>query len=163
MSASSNPPAPAGKPAPVPLVRARLPRWASLLIGGSAVWLVALFIVAVVAVVAETNEQRRNIEVAAARKILPAVPAPRDIAPDMPVAAANLPVAPKAVALDFIDQGKAAPKDANADQVALPCEKLGTRIVFHKNPVEAFKLAKQENKLVYMMHLSGHFEDVAFT
>lgn len=41
--------------------------------------------------------------------------------------------------------------------------KLGTRIDFVAEPPEAFKRAKAENKLVFMIHLSGNFEDQEFT
>lgn len=41
--------------------------------------------------------------------------------------------------------------------------KLGTRIVFLRDPPEAFKTAGKERKLVFFVHLSGNFEDDAFT
>ena len=41
--------------------------------------------------------------------------------------------------------------------------KLGTEINFVADPPEAFKRAKEQNKLVFMIHLSGHFEDKEFT
>ncbi len=203
MSASSKRPIPVGKlvtktgksskagdkPPSVPLVSARLPWLAALLISGSAVWLGALLLLSVYGVVAETNEKRRDIEIADARKLLPAVPAPRDIAPDAP-AIEELPdlnFVPPQAALERFDQAEKAapqefgpladlaplPEEANAiapepapkarDAAVVSCDKLGTRIVFQKNPVDAFKLAKKENKLVYMIHLSGNFEDTAFT
>ena len=40
---------------------------------------------------------------------------------------------------------------------------LGTPIRFVADPPEAFKLAKQQNKLVLMLHLSGNFEDKCFS
>jgi hypothetical protein len=43
------------------------------------------------------------------------------------------------------------------------CEQIGTNILFVKNPVEAFKMAKEEKKLVFMVHLSGNLEDKEFT
>ena len=43
------------------------------------------------------------------------------------------------------------------------CEKFGTRIVFLQNPPDAFKKAKEENKQVFFVHLSGNFEDQEFT
>jgi hypothetical protein len=42
-------------------------------------------------------------------------------------------------------------------------EQFGTAIHFITSPVEAFKKAHDENKLVFMMHLSGNFEDKGFT
>jgi hypothetical protein len=44
-----------------------------------------------------------------------------------------------------------------------PCGDYGTKITFVKNPVEAFQQAKKEKKLVFMIHLSGNFEDEGFT
>jgi hypothetical protein len=49
------------------------------------------------------------------------------------------------------------------EPLAPGCDKLGTRIVFHKNPPDAFKEAKEQKKLVLMIHLSGIFEDKEFT
>lgn len=43
------------------------------------------------------------------------------------------------------------------------CSQLGTQIVFFKNPPDAFRRAKEEKKLVFFIHLSGNFEDDAFT
>jgi hypothetical protein len=43
------------------------------------------------------------------------------------------------------------------------CERFGTKIVFLRNPPEAFKKAKAEKKLVFFVHLSGNFEDQEFT
>jgi hypothetical protein len=43
------------------------------------------------------------------------------------------------------------------------CSNLGTHITFIADPPEAFKLAQQEQKLVFMLHLSGNFEDEGFT
>ena len=50
-----------------------------------------------------------------------------------------------------------------AEDATPNCQKLGTRIEFVPEPTEAFRLAKQQKKLVYMVHLSGNFEDTAFT
>jgi hypothetical protein len=43
------------------------------------------------------------------------------------------------------------------------CEQIGTNILFVKDPPEAFKRAKAEKKLVFMVHLSGNLEDKGFT
>lgn len=42
-------------------------------------------------------------------------------------------------------------------------ERIGSEIRFMKDPVEAFKRAKIEQKLVFIMHLSGNLEDQEFT
>ena len=43
------------------------------------------------------------------------------------------------------------------------CSNLGTEITFLHHPPDAFRQAARENKLVLMVHLSGNFEDQAFT
>ncbi len=43
------------------------------------------------------------------------------------------------------------------------CEQIGTNILFMKDPPEAFKRARAEKKLVFMVHLSGNLEDKEFT
>ena len=43
------------------------------------------------------------------------------------------------------------------------CSNIGTDILFYKDPTEAFRVAKKENKLVFMVHLSGNLEDPGFT
>jgi hypothetical protein len=39
----------------------------------------------------------------------------------------------------------------------------GTTVTFVETPVEAAKLASQQKKLVFVLHVSGHFEDPNFT
>jgi hypothetical protein len=85
----------------------------------------------------------------------PSMPAVTDevppSSPEPPLAAVNVvePVPPPEITL---------PRD-----IAAPVCDLGTPITFVKNPVQAFKAAKQENKLVFIVHLSGNFEDKEFT
>ena len=57
---------------------------------------------------------------------------------------------------------KPAWKEADLNVYA-SCEQIGTNVLFVKNPVEAFKKAKDEKKLVFMVHLSGNLEDKEFT
>ena len=42
-------------------------------------------------------------------------------------------------------------------------ETYGTSIVWSGTPAEAAKKAKQEEKLVFVLHVSGRFEDPRFT
>ena len=42
-------------------------------------------------------------------------------------------------------------------------EGFDTAVEFVRNPQEAIRLAKQENKLTFILHLSGNFEDPGFT
>ncbi len=43
------------------------------------------------------------------------------------------------------------------------CGRFGTRIDFYKSPQEAATAALKEEKLVFVLHLSGIFEDSKFT
>jgi hypothetical protein len=46
---------------------------------------------------------------------------------------------------------------------AASCGSFGTRVEFVRSPSEAAGLAKKEQKLVFVLHVSGHFEDPTFT
>jgi len=43
------------------------------------------------------------------------------------------------------------------------CGKYGTTVEFLDTPAEAAKQAKKEGKLVFVLHVSGDFEDPRFT
>jgi hypothetical protein len=43
------------------------------------------------------------------------------------------------------------------------CGKHGTAVEFVSTPSAAAARAKAEHKLVFVLHVSGHFEDPAFT
>jgi hypothetical protein len=43
------------------------------------------------------------------------------------------------------------------------CGSYGTSVKFMSSPSEAARRAKTEEKLVFVLHVSGHFEDPAFT
>ncbi len=43
------------------------------------------------------------------------------------------------------------------------CGSYGTQIDFLDSPTEAAKQAKKEGKLVFILHVSGNFEDSTFT
>jgi hypothetical protein len=49
------------------------------------------------------------------------------------------------------------------DPVEKSCGSYGTKIDFLESPAEAAKLAKKENKLVFILHVSGLFEDPKLT
>jgi len=40
---------------------------------------------------------------------------------------------------------------------------FGTKVEFVDTPKEAAALARQQEKLVFVLHVSGHFEDPRFT
>jgi hypothetical protein len=43
------------------------------------------------------------------------------------------------------------------------CGEFGTSVIFADSPVEAAKQALKEEKLVFVLHVSGHFEESDFT
>ena len=43
------------------------------------------------------------------------------------------------------------------------CGHYGTSVEFYSSPSEAARKAKEEQKLVFVLHVSGHFEDPKFT
>ena len=52
---------------------------------------------------------------------------------------------------------------AAAPAVASETCGYGTAVEFVDTPKEAAALAKQQQKLVFVLHVSGHFEDPRFT
>lgn len=47
---------------------------------------------------------------------------------------------------------------------SVPCRgDFGTALTFARNPAEAARLAKQNKKLAFFLHVSGNFEDAGFT
>jgi len=43
------------------------------------------------------------------------------------------------------------------------CGSYGTTVEFVDSPAEAARLAKKQGKLVFVLHVSGNFEDPRFT
>jgi hypothetical protein len=43
------------------------------------------------------------------------------------------------------------------------CGSFGTSVEFVDTPSEAARLARKDEKLVFILHVSGHFEDPRFT
>jgi hypothetical protein len=46
---------------------------------------------------------------------------------------------------------------------ARACETYGTKVQFLSNPVDAARRARHEDRLVFLLHVSGNFEDARFT
>jgi hypothetical protein len=44
-----------------------------------------------------------------------------------------------------------------------PCGRFGTSVAFVDTPSEAARQARLQEKLVLVLHVSGHFEDPRFT
>jgi hypothetical protein len=57
----------------------------------------------------------------------------------------------------------ATPSITEITKPAPTCGKHGTSIEFVATPSEAAQLAKKDGKLVFVLHVSGHFEDPRFT
>jgi hypothetical protein len=49
------------------------------------------------------------------------------------------------------------------DKDASSCGSFGTAVQFVETPAEAAARAKKEEKLVFVLHVSGNFEDPKFT
>ena len=49
------------------------------------------------------------------------------------------------------------------DKPESTCGSFGTSVEFLSTPSEAARKAKKEEKLVFVLHVSGHFEDPKFT
>ena len=43
------------------------------------------------------------------------------------------------------------------------CGEFGTSLTFADSPAQAAKLALKEEKLVFVLHVSGHFEESEYT
>jgi hypothetical protein len=54
---------------------------------------------------------------------------------------------------------------ARADEACGKCgkETFGTSIAWEGSPSDAARKAKEQEKLVFILHVSGNFEDPAFT
>ena len=53
--------------------------------------------------------------------------------------------------------------DASAVRGEESCGEFGTSVIFAESPREAAKQALKEEKLVFVLHVSGHFEESDFT
>ncbi len=60
------------------------------------------------------------------------------------------------------EAGESAARDLGEQPVG-GCKTFGTTVRFVKSPTEAMDRARAEDKLVYVLHLSGNLEDEGFT
>jgi hypothetical protein len=135
-------------------------------VGSAAYWVLTVGLLGVTQYHSNPGPAPQLVRVAAA------APAP---AP----AVEHLPPAPVAIAI-LEDEGEApadelpvpdaggralalADVEAPARNEPAECGKRGTSIPFVSNPADAFRKAARERKLVFVVHLSGHFEDEEFT
>ena len=56
-----------------------------------------------------------------------------------------------------------APPTKPAEKPRKDCGRFGTQVEFVSTPSEAARKALKEEKLVFILHVSGHFEDPRFT
>jgi hypothetical protein len=75
--------------------------------------------------------------------------------------ASSLPAKPVAVPLENLAQALA--REARKAPDARAAEKYGTSVAFLKNPLDADLLARKEDKLRFVLHVSGNFEDPGCT
>ncbi len=61
------------------------------------------------------------------------------------------------------ESGEVASLEATEPEPESACQTFGTAVKFVKSPTEAMKLARREDKLVCVLHLSGNLEDAGFT
>jgi hypothetical protein len=59
------------------------------------------------------------------------------------------------------ERDRPAPPEAEPPEPA--CRFHGTNVAFVGTPAEAARRARKDDKLVFLLHLSGHFEDPGFT
>jgi hypothetical protein len=65
--------------------------------------------------------------------------------------------------LDGKSAARPAAPPALKDKAEGTCGSHGTRVDFVDTPSQAAKIAKKEEKLVFVLHVSGNFEDPRFT
>ena len=129
----------------LPLFEGEIP-WTKIAIIGSVVWVGIMLMMALYLAIQPQAQRFNDAEDLAAR---PVKPAAQDRPPEKPKKA----------------------DDGNEELAVLPagkgeiveCARIGTEVRFMKAPVEAFKRAKEEGKMVFMVHLSGNLEDKDFT
>ena len=129
--------------------------WTQTIIAGSVAFMGLLLVVALYFIM-RPETQRLDAEV-------------RNVPPPLPGERANL--GPKEVLADDKKPAAAPEGDVPDNFGPLPirpdelveCARIGTDVQFMKDPVAAFKRAREERKMVFMMHLSGNLEDKDFT
>jgi hypothetical protein len=126
--------------------------WCSLMVAGCTAWTLLIVVMAVAT---------RLVEVANTPPAPPPLKPAPVVAPDRGIApvAKAAPAAPAEPVAPAVVAAPAAP----VEKPAVCAANLGTAIQFVKDPPEAFRQARDEKKLVFMIHLAGNFEDKAFT
>jgi hypothetical protein len=142
------------KPAPRKTSAASELPWLWIGVGVGGGWL------ALVLVIAWVTYMQNAVQPPAPRNlpaIVDAIPAP----PVAPVA--KKPVLPVAEPEGFPDLEVKPDKKPVDLNVYADCQQIGTDVLFMKNPPDAFKQARADKKMVFIVHLSGNLEDKDFT
>lgn len=161
--------------------------WLYIAVGGSVAWVVAIM---TIALVAHSQPTEPAFGPVLANNGVPAnpaqpeafvppeidefqkEPAPRKRGEGAPKLVRHLPPredAPPELVVFPEDARPAAPAPKQAlkkdvDRKAFAdCEQIGTNVLFHKDPPAAFQRGREEKKIVFVVHLSGNFEDKEFT
>jgi hypothetical protein len=166
--------------------------WLYIAVGGSAAWVIAIVTIAFCAsgqepppapgpLFVQNNPGGNELNPNAPKGfVAPAIdefrgadPEPKKAAP--PKLARQAPPrqedVPPPIDLNFPEDGKPAvaveaplkPKNLVDTNIFANCEQIGSNILFHKNPPDAFDEARKQKKIVFMVHLSGNLEDKDFT
>jgi hypothetical protein len=156
---------------PPPLSSARpqpLLHWPAIYVAsGAALLLAAGFVVALaLSTPARSTDGPKAVAQAPSEPILdedrpqPSTPPPVPSEPkQQPVEKEKAPPAPRIVQAPVkVEQPKTL-----EERVRPPTSLLGTTVEFVDNPVAAARTAAREDKLLYVLHVSGNFEDPDFT
>jgi hypothetical protein len=126
--------------------------------GPVAVGAVVLTVLLVALVSMRTHRQftSSSVQAGAAQINIPEAPL------DVPVenVGVEIPEAPPAAAALAENN---APGWLPQEGAAAGCETFGTAVEFVRNPREAARLAAAQDKLTFLLHVSGNFEDAGFT
>jgi hypothetical protein len=102
-------------------------------------------------------------ELAPVRPIVSLARLPEGSSQEGPVAAAPVEPGPTAIALAPAPAALPAKAPAGERRAHHPPQNYGTQVQFLSSPEEAAEQASQEKKLLFVLHVSGNFEDSCFT
>jgi hypothetical protein len=131
--------------------------WIWLATAGTLAWIVVtLMIVWIMNAPASSQPVRRQVDRPIADGALPQPPAAKPAVPE--------PAAQREMDDPVIERAPKVGKEDDLDlNVFADCKQIRTDVRFMKNPLEANKRAREEKKLVFVVHLAGNLEDPDFT
>jgi hypothetical protein len=104
---------------------------------------------------APSAEETSTLAADASPDAVPVAEAPAASLPEPSLEPLAAPTAPATVA--------ATPPPPPQLAASRACETFGTSVEFVASPAEAYRRAKQNDKLVFLLHVSGNFEESGFT